>query len=68
MNLLINGEAKLFDDIATLAELLRALGFEPERPGTAIALNERVISRRDLVSTPLAEGDRVEIIQAVQGG
>lgn len=68
MNLLLNGESKRFDDIATLADLLRALGFEPERPGVAIALNGRVVLRRDLVSTPLSEGDRVEIIQAVQGG
>jgi len=68
MNLSVNGDSKRFDDIVTLADLLRALGFEPERPGIAIALNDRVVSRRDLVSTPLSEGDRVEIIQAVQGG
>ncbi|SFH01729.1 sulfur carrier protein ThiS [Methylobacterium gossipiicola] len=36
--------------------------------GIAIAVNGAVVRRRDWAATPLAEGDRVEIVRAMQGG
>lgn len=36
--------------------------------GIAIAVNGAVIRRRDWAETRLAEGDRVEIVRAMQGG
>lgn len=36
--------------------------------GVAAALNETVVPRAQWPSTPLAEGDRVEVLTAVQGG
>ncbi|KQT11685.1 thiamine biosynthesis protein ThiS [Methylobacterium sp. Leaf399] len=36
--------------------------------GVAIALNGRVVPRRDWERTPLGDGDRVEIVRAMQGG
>lgn len=36
--------------------------------GIAIALNGAVIRRRDWAATPLNDGDRVEIVRAMQGG
>jgi len=36
--------------------------------GIAIALNGVVIRRRDWATTELTEGDRVEIVRAMQGG
>lgn len=36
--------------------------------GIAIALNGAVIRRRDWETTQLEEGDRVEIVRAMQGG
>ena len=36
--------------------------------GVAIALNGRVLRRRDWGETPVTDGDRVEIVRAMQGG
>ncbi|WP_368855727.1 sulfur carrier protein ThiS [Proteus mirabilis] len=36
--------------------------------GIAIALNGRVVRKREWAQTPLREGDRVEIVRAMQGG
>jgi sulfur carrier protein len=38
------------------------------RPGLAVAINEEVVPRAGWPDRPLAEGDRVLIIQASQGG
>ncbi len=68
MKLKVNGEEREIGAVDTLAALLRALSLDPERPGIAVALNERVVPRRELGTTPIADGDRIEVIQAVQGG
>ncbi|MFC6051123.1 sulfur carrier protein ThiS, partial [Methylobacterium hispanicum] len=36
--------------------------------GVAIALNGRVVRRRDWEATPVRDGDRIEIVRAMQGG
>jgi len=36
--------------------------------GIAMALNGRVVRRADWAATALSEGDRVEIVRAMQGG
>ncbi|MFN8548277.1 MAG: sulfur carrier protein ThiS [Candidatus Eisenbacteria bacterium] len=68
MKLKVNGDERELNAVETLADLLRALALDPERPGIAVALNERVIPRRELSHTRVEDGDRVEVIQAVQGG
>jgi sulfur carrier protein len=70
MNLTINGEPRTaaFDTVEALflAEA-EETGIEgPE--GIAIAVNGRVVRRRDWAGTPVREGDRVEIVRAMQGG
>ena len=67
MKLIINGNER---EIAAtgVAALLRELGIDPERPGTAVARNDEVVPRNRWSETPLADGDRIEIITAVQGG
>lgn len=70
MRLLVNGEPR---DCAaeTLDALFRVAAEETgiENPqGVAIALNGRVVRRRDWGETPVTEGDRVEIVRAMQGG
>ncbi|MEU6157261.1 sulfur carrier protein ThiS [Streptomyces sp. NPDC047130] len=40
----------------------------PARSGVAAAVNETVVPRDRWAGTPLADGDRVEILTAVQGG
>lgn len=48
----------------TVAELLGA----DDRRGTAVAVNGVVVPRRQLGARPLADGDVVEVVTAVQGG
>ena len=68
MNFTINGVERDLSLARTLAELLRALGVEIDRGGIAVAQNGAVVPRARWDETPVAEGDRIEIITAVQGG
>ena len=52
---------------ATLAELLRELGLA-ERKGVAVAVNDAVVPRSAWPTQPLADGARVLVIRATQGG
>ncbi len=52
----------------SLEALLKELGIEPGAKGVAAAVNEKVAPKSRWHETPLAEGDQVEIIRAVQGG
>jgi sulfur carrier protein len=70
MRLNINGEPRdcAFDDLAALWWAETAdLGLRSPK-GFAIALNGAVIRRDAWATTTLREGDRVEIIRAMQGG
>jgi len=68
MNIIVNGQKEELATIAKLSDLLNTLKIGKEEKGFAIALNEEVIFRRLWSDTLLAEGDRVEIIRATQGG
>jgi len=70
MRLNVNGEAR-DSAAATLADLWRAETAELELPtpkGFAIALNGAVVPRGAWAATALNDGDRIEIIRAMQGG
>jgi sulfur carrier protein len=70
MRLSVNGEARdstAADLDALFREEAEETGIDSPQ-GIAIALNGSVIRRRDWGTTPLAEGDRVEIVRAMQGG
>ena len=67
MRIHINDTARDVPSAATLAALARELGLS-DRRGVAVALNDAVIPRAAWPSQPLAEGDRVLVIQATQGG
>ncbi|MBE7198499.1 MAG: sulfur carrier protein ThiS [Parafilimonas terrae] len=70
MKLFINGEPRE-REAETVDALFRLEAEETglESPqGVAIALNGRVLRRTDWGATPVAEGDRIEIVRAMQGG
>lgn len=52
---------------ATVATLLAASGL-PSLDGVAVAVNDGVVPRPRWEHRPLAEGDRVLVIRATQGG
>jgi sulfur carrier protein len=70
MRLNVNGEER-DSASATLADLWRAETAELELStpkGFAIALNGAVVPRGAWAATALNDGDRIEIIRAMQGG
>ncbi|KAB1145582.1 sulfur carrier protein ThiS [Streptomyces luteolifulvus] len=66
MNISVNGERREIAPGTALDTLVRSLTAAPS--GVAAALNETVVPRAQWSATPLAEGDRVEVLTAVQGG
>jgi len=63
----VNGQDRPLE-VATVAELLRAEGVDPERRGVAVAVNGAVIRRSDWPSATLSPGDEVEIVKPFAGG
>jgi thiamine biosynthesis protein ThiS len=51
---------------ATVLELVRRFGFDPDR--VAVEHNGAILTRAQFSATALAAGDRVEIVQFVGGG
>lgn len=66
MDVTVNGRLRSVPDGATVADLLRTLGASDR--GSAVALDGSVVPRGEWPTRVLAVGDRVEILQAVQGG
>jgi sulfur carrier protein len=62
----VNGERRAVDAPLALDALVATLTTAPS--GVAAALNETVVPRSSWSATPLSDGDRVEILTAVQGG
>ncbi|KMO17581.1 thiamine biosynthesis protein ThiS [Methylobacterium indicum] len=70
MKILVNGEPRE-SAAATLDALWREETADLDLSGPqgfAIALNGAVVRQRAWAETPLGEGDRVEIVRAMQGG
>ena len=66
MNVIVNGQAVELSDGATTAAAVQVLTSAPS--GIAVAVNGEVVRRSQWESTPLADGDQVEVLTAVQGG
>ncbi|MET9964156.1 sulfur carrier protein ThiS [Streptomyces sp. NPDC006326] len=66
MTISVNGEPREVAAGTTLDAVVGLLTAAPS--GVAAALNETVVPRGRWTLTPVAEGDRVEVLTAVQGG
>lgn len=66
MTVSVNGEAVTLAPGTTLDVLVASLTTAPS--GVAAALNETVVPRGQWPAATLADGDRVEVLTAVQGG
>ncbi|MCQ4208519.1 sulfur carrier protein ThiS [Streptomyces longispororuber] len=66
MNVSVNGESRAVASGTTLDALVATL--TAAHSGVAAALNETVVPRAQWPVTALSEGDRVEVLTAVQGG
>ncbi|GGW92689.1 sulfur carrier protein ThiS [Streptomyces chryseus] len=66
MTISVNGEIREVVAGTTLGALVATLTRAPS--GVAAALNETVVPRGQWDSTALGDGDRIEVLTAVQGG
>ncbi|GAA1565439.1 MULTISPECIES: sulfur carrier protein ThiS [Streptomyces] len=66
MTISVNGEPREVAAGTTLDAVVATLTTAPS--GVAAALNEAVVPRGQWQRTPVGDGDRIEILTAVQGG
>ena len=66
MQLTINGEARIFQPLGDIAALVTALGLDVRK--VAVERNLEIVPRSLYAATPLADGDRIEILHFIGGG
>ncbi len=68
MRVLVNGEATVLADGATVKTAVEALELPASGRGVAVAVDAEVVPRGQWSAHELQEGARVEILRAIQGG
>ena len=66
MEISVNGERRSVAAALSVADLLRGMDLEGKR--LAVERNGEIVPKSAHAATPLAEGDRIEIVIAVGGG
>lgn len=66
MRIQLNGEEQTFDGVNTVAALVAALELDPRK--VAVERNLEIVPRSTYGDTPVAEGDRIEIVTFIGGG
>jgi sulfur carrier protein len=66
MKVIVNGQEHDLPDGATVRALIERLGLA--NAACAAEVNKRLVPRRAQETTPLREGDRVEVVSLVGGG
>jgi thiamine biosynthesis protein ThiS len=66
MILTINGENRSVEALESLAALVVSLGLDPRK--VAVERNLEIVPRSAYARTPVAEGDRIEIVHFIGGG
>jgi sulfur carrier protein len=68
VNVTLNGEPRALEDSASVSDAVAASGAEPEGRGVAVAVDGEVVPRGEWDGFELRDGQRIEVLQAVQGG
>ncbi len=68
MTIELNGESIELAPQATVAAVVERIGVPPDRGGIAIAVDGEVVPKSKWGQTPLRNGQRVEVVGAIQGG
>ena len=66
MQIIVNGEEKIFREGVTIFRLLNELSIKPQ--GIAVELNLEIAPKGRYSETVLKNGDRIEIVRMVGGG
>jgi sulfur carrier protein len=64
----LNGDSQELPSGATVADAVRSTGAPDDGRGVAVALDGEVVPRGRWTTHQLVEGERVEVLHAVQGG
>src|SRR6187200_458858 len=68
MNVELNGDPVTLPDGASVGEAIEASGAALEQRGVAVAVDGEVVPRSEWDRTRLREGQKVEVLAAIQGG
>src|SRR5512132_4685200 len=68
MNVELNGDPVTLPDGASVGEAIEASGAAAEQRGVAVAVDGEVVPRSEWDRTRLREGQKVEVLAAIQGG
>ena len=68
MTIVLNGSPVELSEPATVADAVAVAGAPSERAGIAVAVDGEVVPRSAWADTGLREGQRVEVVGAIQGG
>ena len=66
MQISVNGEMRSFEGVADVAALVAELGLDARK--VAVERNLEIVPRSTYAATPLADGDRIEIVTFIGGG
>ena len=66
MKLWVNGEERAVEAVADVAGLVASLGLDVRK--VAVERNLEIVPRSTYAVTPLADGDRIEIVHFIGGG
>jgi len=64
----LNGSERAVPDAATVADVAALVGVTHAEAGTAVALDGRMVPRREWGATVVADGARLEVVRAAAGG
>jgi sulfur carrier protein len=64
----VNGTPTEISEGATVAVVLSQLSVPSAARGVAVAVQGEVVPRTEWVTMTLREGDRIEVLAAIQGG
>jgi sulfur carrier protein len=67
-SVVLNGEPRELPLDATVETAVREAGIDREGRGVAVAVDGEVVPRGQWSDTALREGQKVEVLHAVQGG
>jgi sulfur carrier protein len=68
MTIELNGEPVEIASGARVGDAVARSGADPQRRGVAVAVDGEVVPRSAWDETELREGQRVEVVGAIQGG
>ena len=68
MTIWLNGHESALEEGASLADAIDVVAAPLDGRGVAAAVDGEVVPRAEWKQTTLSDGQRVEVVQAVQGG